>query len=88
MHQDRLVSPDLQEELDHQAQLVHWERPDPWDLQEKKVHVDSAEIMDPLEDKERGDHQDQRGAPETKGTLERTAQRVLMVLQVQLELQG
>lgn len=85
MHQGRPVSPDLQEELDHQAQLVRWERLDPWDLQGRKVHVDSGEIMDPLEDKENGGLQDPQGARETKGTLERTAQRVLMVLQVQLE---
>lgn len=87
MHQDQLVSPDLQEELDHPARLVHWVRLDPWELQEKKVHVDFGETMDPLEDKESVDLQDQQAAQEIKETLERTAQRALMVLQVQLERQ-
>lgn len=73
--------------MDHPARLVHWERPDPWDLQGKKAHVDSVETMGPLEDKESVDLQDQQAAQGTKGTLERTAPRVLTVLQVQLELQ-
>lgn len=44
--------------------------------------------MDPLDDKENVDLQDHQVAQETKGTLERMALRVLMVLQAQLELQG
>lgn len=87
MHQDQLVSQDLQEELDHPARLVHWEKPDPWDLQGKKAHVGSVETMGPLEDKESVDLQDQQAVLGTKGTLERMAPRVLMVLQVQLVLQ-
>lgn len=88
MHQAPLASLDLQEELDLQAQLVQLENLDPWDPQEKKDLQDFVEITEPLEDKASVDHQDHQAAQETKGTLERTAPRVLMVLQAQLELQG
>lgn len=87
MHQAPLVSQDLQEEWDHQARLVQLENPDRWGLQEKKVLMDSVETTDPLGGKEREDLQDHQGAPEIKGTLERTAPRVPMVLRAQLELQ-
>lgn len=86
-HQAPLVSLDLQEESDHRAQLVQLENPDPWDLQEKKVLTAFVEITDLLEDKESVDLRDHRAAQETKETLERTAPRVLMVLQALLELQ-
>lgn len=87
MHQALLVSLDLQEESDLQAPLVQLENQDPWDPREKRDLVDFVVIMDPLEDKANVDLQDHQAARETKGTLERTAQRVLMVLQAQLELQ-
>lgn len=86
-HQAPLVSQDLQEELVHQAQLVQLEKPDPLDLQGKRVLVVFVETMDPLEDKESEDRQDRPAAQETKGTLEKMDPRVLMVLQAQLELQ-
>lgn len=53
----------------------------------KRVLLVFVETMDPLENKESGDQQDHPAAQETKETLERTDQRVLMVLQAQLELQ-
>lgn len=73
--------------MDPLAHLVQSEKPDLWELQEKKVLLDSVEIMDLLENKENVDLQDHQAAWETKGTLERMAPRVLMVLQDQLELQ-
>lgn len=87
MHQAQLVSLDLQEELDHQAQLVQWESPDLLVLQEKKVLMDFVEITEHLEDKENEDHLDHLVALETKETLEKMVPRVLMDLQGQLELQ-
>lgn len=69
--------------MDLQAQPGRWEKLDLWDLQVKKVLEDSAETTDLLEDKENGDLQDRREAPETRETPERMAQRVLMVLRVQ-----
>lgn len=87
MHQAPLDSQDLQEELAHPAQLVHWENPDPLDLLGKRVLLVFVETTDPLEDKEREDQQDHPAAQETKETLEKTDPRVLMVLQAQLELQ-
>lgn len=53
----------------------------------KRVLVVFVETMDPLENKESEDQQDLPAAQETKGTLERTDPRVLMVLRAQLELQ-
>lgn len=87
MHQVPLVSLDLQEELALQAHLVQLENLDPLDLLGKRVLLVFAEIMDLLEDKENEDQQDHPAAQETKGTLEKTDPRVLMVLQAQLELQ-
>lgn len=87
VHQAPPVSLDLQEELVHQAQLVHLANQDPSDLLGKRVLVVFVEITDPLEDKGSEDQLDHREAPETKGTLEKTDPRVLMVLQAQLELQ-
>lgn len=54
---------------------VQSENLDPWELQEKKVLLDSAEIMDLQENKENVGLQDHQVAQETKGTLERTAPR-------------
>lgn len=88
VHQVPLVSLDLQEESDLQAQLVHLENPDPLGLQEKRDLLVFVETMDPLEDKESEVQLDHLAAQETKGTLERTDPRVLMVLRAQLEPQG
>lgn len=87
MHQAPLVSLDLQDELAHQAQLVHLENLDPLDLLGKRVLLVSVETMDPPEDKESEDQRDHLAAQETKGTLEKTDPRVRMVLQAQTELQ-
>lgn len=87
MHQAPLVSLDLQDESAHQAQLVQLENQDLLDLLEKRVLAVFVETTEPLEDKESEDQQDHLAALETKGTLEKTDPRVLMVLQAQLELQ-
>lgn len=87
MLQAPLVSLDLQDESAHQAQLVQLENQDPSDLLEKRVLAVFVETTEPLEDKESEDQQDHLAARETKGTLEKTDPRVLMVLQAQLELQ-
>lgn len=72
----------------HQAQLVQLENPDRLDLLGKRVLLVFVETTEPLEDKESVDQQDHPAAQETKGTLEKMDPRVLMVLQVQLELQA
>lgn len=85
MHQVPLASLDLQDESDHQAQLVQLEKPDPLVLQEKRDLMVFVETMDPLEDKESEVRLDHLAAQETKETLGRTDPRVLTVLQAQLE---
>lgn len=54
---------------------VQSEKPDPLDLQGKRVLLVFVETMDPLEDKESEDRLDHPAAQETKGTLEKTDPR-------------
>lgn len=87
MHLAPLVSLDLQAGLDHQAQLVPLERPDPLVPLGRRVLLAFVERTDPLEDKEKEAPQDQPEVQETRETLGRTDPRVLMGLQVPPEQQ-
>lgn len=87
MHRAPLVSLDLQEKLDHRAHLAQLENRGHRDFRGKKAPLAFVVIMDLLENRGSVDLPDPREAPETRETLERMVQRVLMVLLVQLELQ-